>query len=59
MALTCYPPEGLCITFYKFVPCMHINDGFLCNADYDADHISNFIACYAVSIPNLAVRNFS
>ncbi|WJX50823.1 hypothetical protein P8452_37074 [Trifolium repens] len=25
--------------------------------DYDADHISNFIACYAVSIPNLAVED--
>ncbi|KAI5387527.1 hypothetical protein KIW84_073580 [Lathyrus oleraceus] len=27
--------------------------------DYDADKISNFIACYVVNIPNLAVRNFS
>ncbi|CAJ2650451.1 unnamed protein product [Trifolium pratense] len=25
--------------------------------DYDADHVSNFIACYAVSIPNLAVED--
>ncbi|GAU46174.1 hypothetical protein TSUD_93610 [Trifolium subterraneum] len=25
--------------------------------DYGADHISNFIACYAVSIPNLAVKD--
>lgn len=38
---------------------MHINDEFLCNADYDADKISNFIGCYVVNIPNLAVRNFS
>lgn len=27
--------------------------------DHDADNISNYIVSYAVSIPNLAVRNFS
>jgi len=42
-----------------FVPSVHITDKFLCDADYDADNISNFIASYTLSIPNLAVRNFS
>lgn len=36
-----------------------VDDGLLCDADYDQDNISNFIVSYAVSIPNLAVRNFS
>ena len=31
----------------------------LINADYEAENISNFISSYVVSIPNLAVRNFS
>ncbi|CAJ1978735.1 unnamed protein product [Sphenostylis stenocarpa] len=52
--------EGSSIIFLdKFVPCKvkDFNDEFLRNADQDADNISNFIASYAVSIPNSAVED--
>jgi len=32
---------------------------FLHFADHEAHNITNFIACYAVSLPNLSVRNVS
>jgi len=55
-------PEGSSIIFlFEFVACKvnDFNDGFLRDADHNADNISNFIVSYAVTIPNLAVRNFS
>lgn len=47
------------IKYYLPFKCKYFNEWFLCNADHDADNISNFIVSYAVSIPNLVVRNFS
>jgi len=46
-------------TNVQVLPCIHVNDIFLCSAGDFLEEISNFIDIYAFSIPNLEVTNLS